>query len=63
MELINEFTFLTTVYCYLLFTQYNLNNESKAAIGWIIIFSTILNIVINFLVIFVAGFYGIKTML
>ena len=60
MELFNEFCLLTTTYCYLLFTQYNLNKESKNIIGWICIFLTILNLVINFLVILVNGFFGIK---
>ena len=59
MEILNELSLLLSLYCYLNFTDYIEELEMKNAMGWLLIYSTVLNLTINFLVILVNVTYSI----
>jgi len=53
MEILNECIFIIALYCFLHFTEYVDDLETKNFCGWLMIYATVFNLVINFIVILV----------
>ena len=51
MEIINETTFATVTMSYIMFTDFNEDYDCKSYVGWGLIGATLLNILVNYLVV------------
>ena len=51
MEIINETTFATVTMSYIMFTDFNEDYDCKLYVGWGLIGATLLNILVNYLVV------------